>query len=234
MVPDISPNVVLLSGIVGSTAYGLRGPDSDTDRLGMYAAPTVQFHGLHPPVNKEASIVKHEPDFTLHEAGKFAKLCLGGNPTVMELLWLNSYETLSPLGQEAIDMRTSFLSAKKVRDAYLGYATAQFARLENREDGSFSADTRKRTAKHARHLMRLCYQGYTLYASGLLVIELDRPEVFMEFGEAVASGPVGMALAKSMISGYEEKFDSTTSVLPDQPDEPAVEKWLQRVRAAHL
>jgi hypothetical protein len=82
--------------------------------------------------------------------------------------------------------------------------------------------------------MRLCYQGYTLYASGLLVIELDRPEVFMEFGEAVASGPVGMALAKLMIKGYEEKFDSTTSVLPDSPDEPAVEKWLQRVRAAHL
>ena len=234
MIPDISPNVVLLSGIVGSTAYGLRGPDSDTDRLGMYAAPTVQFHGLHPPVAKAASIVKKEPDFTLHEAGKFAHLCLGGNPTVMELLWLNSYETLSLLGQEAIDMRTSFLSAKKVRDAYLGYATAQFARLENREDGSFSADLRKRTAKHARHLMRLCYQGYNLYASGLLIIELDRPEVFMEFGEAVASGPVGMALAKLMIKGYEEKFDSTTSVLPDSPDEPAVEKWLQRVRAAHL
>ena len=31
---------VLLSGIVGSTAYGLAGPDSDVDRLGMYAAPS--------------------------------------------------------------------------------------------------------------------------------------------------------------------------------------------------
>lgn len=235
MVPDISPNIVLLSGIVGSTAYGLAGPNSDVDRLGMYAAPTVQFHGLHPPVAKAASIVKKapEPDFTLHEAGKFAKLCLGGNPTVMELLWLKSYEVLSPWGREVVDIRTSFLSAKKVRDAYLGYATAQFKLLERRGNGTFAPDL-KDTSKHARHLMRLCHQGYILYSSGRLVIELNQPQVFMEFGEAVAAGADGLSLAKSMIAGYEEKFDSTTSVLPERPDEEAVEKWLRRVRAAHL
>ncbi len=38
---------VLLSGIVGSTAYGLAHAGSDIDRLGMFAAPTEQLHGLH-------------------------------------------------------------------------------------------------------------------------------------------------------------------------------------------
>lgn len=229
---DTNRNTVLLSGIVGSTAYGLAGPDSDVDRLGVYAAPTIAFHGLHPPVGKDASIVKNNPDITMHEAGKLAKLCLGGNPTVMELLWLKSYETLTPFGRELIGIRSSFLSAKKVRDAYLGYATAQFKRLESREDGSFSADTRKRTAKHARHLMRLCHQGFILYASGRLVIELENPEVFKEFGETVASGDI--QAARDLISKYEEKFDSIESVLPVFPDEPLVERWLRRVRAAHL
>lgn len=225
-------NTVLLSGIVGSTAYGLAGPDSDIDRLGMYAAPTRAFHGLHPPVAKSASIVSTDPDVTLHEAGKFAHLCLGGNPTVMELMWLPKYETITPLGRDLINIRSAFLSAKKVRDAYLGYATAQFARLERREDGSFSADTKKRTAKHARHLMRLCHQGFILYCTGKLVIALDDPEMFRRFGEQVAEGDI--EAAKNMLEGYEVSFDRARTVLPDRPDEALVESWLQRVRAVHL
>ena len=45
--PDTPPNV-LLSGIVGSTAYGLDTKDSDVDRLGVFAAPTEKLLGLHP------------------------------------------------------------------------------------------------------------------------------------------------------------------------------------------
>lgn len=40
---------VLLSGVVGSTAYGLAGPHSDVDRLGVFAVATAALHGLHPP-----------------------------------------------------------------------------------------------------------------------------------------------------------------------------------------
>lgn len=223
---------VLLSGIVGSTAYGLNGPDSDVDRLGTYAAPTEAFHGLHPPLAKAASIVQTNPDSTMHEAGKLAHLCLNGNPTVLELLWLDEYEVLTPLGQELIDIRSSFLSAKGVRNAYLGYATQQFARLERRGDGSFSADTRKRTAKHARHMMRLCHQGLVLYASGRLVIRLSEPQLFVNFGERIANGDV--EAARRLIVAYEEKFDDASSALPDRPDERSVERWLLRVRAQHF
>ena len=224
---------LVLAGIVGSTAYGLAGPDSDVDRLGVYAAPTIQFHGLHPPIGKQASVVVTNPsDATYHEAGKLAHLCLGGNPTVMELLWLPEYETITPLGRDLIMIRNEFLSAKKVRDSYLGYATAQFNRLERREDGSFSSDTRKRTAKHARHLMRLCHQGFILYSSGRLVIRLENPQAFKDFGESVSSGDI--QLARDLISTYEEKFNDTETVLPERPDETVVEKWLHKVRSVNL
>ena len=79
------PGTVLLSGVVGSTAYGLDTPDSDTDRLGIFAAPTVAFHGLHKP---QESHVTTSPDATFHEAAKWVRLALGGNPTVTELVWL--------------------------------------------------------------------------------------------------------------------------------------------------
>src|SRR5690349_9856111 len=205
---------ILLSGIVGSTAYGLAHEGSDVDRLGMFAAPTEELHGLHRP--QESHVTTH-PDRTLHEAAKWCRLALGGNPTVMELVWLPDelYEVRTPLGDELIGIRSSLLSAKRVRDAYLGYATQQFKRLYERGDGSFSADTRKRTAKHARHLMRLCQQGYLLYTTGRLEIRVDDPQEYFDFGEAVARD--GMA-ALPVLEEYEALFDAATSPLPQRPD----------------
>ena len=130
---------VLLAGIVGSTAYGLAGPQSDVDRLGIFAAPTIALLGLDAPTQ---SRVTTRPDVTQHEAGKAARLLLTANPTVTELLWLpeNLYETRTPLGAELIDIRSAFLSAQRVRDAYLGYASQQLRRLVNREDSSLPSD----------------------------------------------------------------------------------------------
>lgn len=220
---------VLLSGVVGSTAYGLAGPHSDVDRLGTFAAPTVAFHGLRFPPE---SHVTTAPDQTLHEARKYAALALAGNPTVMELLWLPAYETETELGRALVDIRSAFLCAGRVRDAYLGYATQQFRRLESRGDGSFSADTRRRTAKHARHLYRLCHQGLHLYRTGDLLIQLDDPGRFRAFGEQVAAGDV--EAARTLLAQFEAAWDSARSPLPARPDEGAVEYWLLAVRTAHL
>ncbi|MDG6103472.1 nucleotidyltransferase domain-containing protein [Dactylosporangium aurantiacum] len=227
----MTPDNVLLAGIVGSTAYGLAGPGSDIDRLGMYAVPTVALHGLRQPAE---SIVSTHPDVTFHEARKYCSLALGGNPTVSELLWLPDelYETRTALGEELIAVRSSLLSAKRVRDAYLGYATQQFRKLESRGDGSFSSETRHRTAKHARHLLRLCWQGYTAYTTGVIHIRLDDPQRFLDFGERVAGGDIDAA--RRMLADYEAAFDATPGVLPAEPDERVAEDWLRRVRAAFL
>src|SRR5574341_1930670 len=219
---------ILLSGSVGWTAYGLAREGSDVDRLGVFAARTEAFHGLHTP---QESIVEKDPDVTMHEVGKWCRLALGCNPTVMELVWLpdHLYETRTPLGDDLISIRQSFLSASRVRDAYLGYATQQFKKLESRADGSFSADLRKRTAKHARHLKRLCTQGLELYTTGQLTLKVENPQAYHDFGEAVAQDP---APAAELIKGYEAAFDLATSPLPDRPDERVVEEWLRQVRRA--
>ncbi|WP_328404375.1 nucleotidyltransferase domain-containing protein [Streptomyces sp. NBC_00390] len=218
---------ILLSGIVGSTAYGLAREGSDVDRLGVFAAPTEDLHGLHPP---KESHVTTAPDSTLHEVAKWCRLALRGNPTVNELVWLPDelYEVRTPLGDELIGLRASLLSAKRVRDAYLGYATQQFKRLYDRGDGALCADTRKRTAKHARHLKRLCGQGYELYATGHLSIRVDDPDEYYRFGEQVAADAMA---ALPLLQHYEQAFDETRSALPEQADEAPAEAWLRRVRA---
>jgi len=225
--PAVTVTNILLSGIVGSTAYGLAREGSDVDRLGMFAAPTEELHGLHRP---KESHVGTAPDHTLHEAAKWCRLALGGNPTVMELVWLPAelYEVRTPLGDELIGIRTSFLSAGRVRDAYLGYAGRQFRRLEARCDGPLSGGARKRVAKHARHLKRLAHQGLELYATGSLTIRVEVPEEYHDFGDRVAADP---AVARRLLRSVETAFDETRGVLPDGPDERVVEAWLRRVRA---
>ena len=91
-------------------------------------------------------------------------------------MWLPGelYDVRTEAGDELIALRGAFLSAERVRDAYLGYASQQFTRLVNKGSGEVP---RARIAKHARHLARLAHQGRDLYATGQLNVRLDEPAV---------------------------------------------------------
>ncbi|HEV3355378.1 MAG TPA: nucleotidyltransferase domain-containing protein [Pseudonocardiaceae bacterium] len=212
------PGTVLLAGIVGSTAYGLAGPDSDVDRLGVFAAPTLSLLGLDAPAPSRVTV---QPDVTMHEAGKAARLLLSANPTVTELLWLPTelYERRTPLGAELVEIRLAFLSAKRVRDAYLGYAHQQFRKLLRGN----------RAAKPARHFRRLLDQGLALYTTGSLTVPLADPQSYLDFGERVAADP---EQAGSVLADAQTTFDRTRSALPVEPDRDRVQDWLLRVRNA--
>ncbi|MFD0277758.1 DNA polymerase beta superfamily protein [Kitasatospora sp. NPDC127111] len=221
-----TPGTVLLSGVVGSTAYGFAHAGSDVDRLGLFAAPTEDFHGLHRPAE---SHVTTEPDVTLHEAAKWCRLALTCNPTASELAWLPDelYETRGPLGEELISIRASFLSAKAVRNSYLGYADQQFRKLLTRDTSD--PVTRRRAAKHGRHLVRLVEQGVRLHETGENVVRLPDPERIRELGERIADHP---ADAEPLLAAAAERF-ARPGVLPAAPDPRPAEAWLRRVRAAH-
>jgi hypothetical protein len=225
------PGTPLLMGVVGSHAYGMATESSDVDVLGTYAAPTQDLVGLHPPPVRKATTHRAGPtvDVTWHEAGKLASLALGGNPSAMELLWLESYQLTTPLGWELVSLRRRMLSRKRVKDAYLGFATQQFARLS--KDGRFPDVPTSRIAKHARHLLRLVEQGTHLWVTGHLVLRMPDPKRVLDFGDRVADGDV--AAASSVLFRARHTFENVNTVLPDVPDEAAVEAWLQKVRYEH-
>ncbi|MER6360016.1 nucleotidyltransferase domain-containing protein [Kitasatospora sp. NPDC001527] len=227
-VPPVSvpPGTVLLSGIVGSTAYGLAHAGSDVDRLGLFAAPTERFHGLHRPAESQVTTA---PDRTLHEAAKWCRLALGCNPTASELVWLpdDLYEVRTPLGEELIGIRRSFLSARAVRNAYLGYATQQFRKLRTRDTSDPAS--RARAAKHARHLVRLLDQAVRLHEAGHNLVRLPDPERVRELGERIADDP---DRAERLLTAAADRLDRP-GVLPERPDERPADAWLRRVRTAH-
>jgi predicted nucleotidyltransferase len=214
---------VLLQGVVGSTAYGLATPESDIDRLGIFAWPTTRWFDLTAP---RETLDSHDPDICLHEVAKACRLMLGGNPTVTEILWLDDYEMCTSLGADLVGIRHAFLSAERVRNAYLGYATQQFHRLLTR--GKFDSDIpERRVAKHARHLKRLIDQGFELYTTGELHVRLLDPQSYRDFGDAVAADP---QVAVPFMAMAEEAFARAKTVLPEKPDVALVESWLRMVR----
>lgn len=217
---------ILLQGVVGSVAYGLNGPGSDVDRLGIFAAPTAAFHGLAMPVE---SHVTTRPDSTLHEAGKFARLCLKCNPSVSELMYLPEYEYSTPLGEQLVAIRSAFLSAPAVAGAFLGYARDQLQKLRNRGDGRFDSDIpERRSLKNAVHVARLAEQGERLYITGELTVRLPDPDKTRAVGRFLLENPDRGIV---MLQAAEERMKRAGSPLPDRPDTATVEDWLHAVRA---
>ncbi len=222
----------ILRGIVGSCAYGLATPESDVDVMGVYLEPQETFLGLHPVQDKD--LTKHTTsatrDETFHEAGKFMRLALKSNPSILELLWLPdwAYEEISTAGEYLLDGRHWFASAELVKNAYLGYATQQFKLLERR--GDFGSDLKKRTEKHARHLYRLLIQGFGLYRTGELCVELDALEAAQvrEFGYRVGNGDLDMA--KATMAEYETLFNERKPHVRHEPNWEAANALLIEIR----
>ena len=223
--------IPLLRAVVGSTAYGLATPDSDVDVMEVFAYPTIELLGI---VEPPQTVVTTKPDSTAHEAHKFLKLALKANPSITELLWLPDalYEERADAGNRLISIRSALLSRKAVRNAYLGYATQQFRKLHERHGEGFGSVPKNRTEKHARHLARLCEQGYELYATGSMSVVLENPEWFHNFGREVAKEG-NLWKASEYLEEMGEKFDACTSVLPEQPDEKLAVQWLRSVRAEY-
>lgn len=222
----------LLTAVVGSHAYGLATPDSDVDRLTVAIAPSEQFFGFNPPVNRSGTWVEHEPeDHVTHELGKFLSLALKCNPSIMEVLWLPEWELMTPRGRELVNLRRAFLSRQAVRDAYFGYALQQFIRLKTRGDGTFSSDTRNRSLKHARHLIRLAKQGLALYTTGEMTVKVDDPEHVFQFAQDIVNDP---DIGESYLHRIGLMLDEADSPLPEKPASEEVEEWLKGTRLRHL
>lgn len=220
------PGKIIMQGITGSKAYGLDTPTSDTDIKGVFVEPTLNLVGLNKPDDTHVST---GPDLEYHELGKFLKLALQCNPSVIELMWLDDYQILETEFELIRSIRTDFLSTGRVIGAYGGYAMSQIKRLQDRGDGSFSSDTRKRTAKHARHLFRLLDQGMELLTTGGLHVRVANRDELFALGEMSVDKIVEEFHRKDTAFRLAEE----RSVLPDQPDYEKVDIYLRSIRQDH-
>jgi predicted nucleotidyltransferase len=213
---------IVLEAITGSKAYGLDHAKSDTDKMGIFVAPTVHVAGLG-WASKHESWSNAGPDgddYTLHEIGKYLKLVLKSNPTLVELLFLEDYELLSEEGKAMVDLRDKILYTEGIRSAYYGYAKAQAERVMR--------EYPLHKPKMARHCVRIALQGYELLTTGDTNVKVKDPEYFFGLDR------LDQTDLFNTLQDYVDIIDTATSVLRDEPDRKAVAAFLEDVRRNNL
>ena len=210
---------IILEAICGSHAYGLDTPESDIDLKGIFVAPTQEILSLRKP---NETIDKTNPDICYHEVEKFMRLAMKGNPTILEMLFLDEYKILTDEARLLIENRQYFLN-NVIYKSYGGYVIAQ-ARKLNRRGDSWDAGMKGRYAKHARHCFRLLDQGKQLLETGTMSVKVKNREELFALGDL---NP------EQMVNKFEESFkdfDKIQSILPDKPDYERLNSILLKIR----
>lgn len=206
----------VLAVVVGSRAYGLDTAASDTDRRGVFVAPTeLYWHFDKPPTHVTGPL---DEQFSW-EFERFCELALAANPTVLECLWSPLVEKATPIGRELLDARTAFLSRHAHR-TFLRYAEGQFRKMENHG---------ARNPKHVMHMLRLLLSGLHLLEHGEPMVRVDEHRDRLM---AVRSGSLPLdeveAWRVSLAARMDDALDR--SPLPDEPDRARIDALLHSVR----
>ncbi len=210
--------------IVGSRAYGLDEPGSDTDRRGFYLPPA----DLHWSLGGVPEQLENEPtQETYWEAEKFVSLALKANPNVLECLYSPLVEHATPIAASLLEQRAIFLS-RRLYQTYNGYVLSQFKRLEQdlRTTGALKW-------KHAMHLIRLLLNGMSTLREGELRLQVvEQRDQLM----AIRRGELSWEQINQWRLRLHAEFDQAYAVtsLPHQPDAMAANAWLLAARRSML
>ncbi|MGW4225470.1 nucleotidyltransferase domain-containing protein [Streptomyces bauhiniae] len=219
---DLVRDHTVYACVMGSRAFGLATDASDTDRRGVFLAPTPLFWRFEkPPTHVEGP---GEERFSW-ELERFCELALRANPNILECLHSPLVEHLDDTGRELLSLRGAFLS-RQVHATFTGYALGQRRKLD--------ADIRVTGAprwKHAMHLLRLLTSARDLLRTGELRLDVgEEREALL----AVKRGEVGWPEIEARMARLADETDAALrhTPLPAEPDEPRVADFLYRTRQA--
>lgn len=228
---------MILLSTVGSTAHGLNLPGTDDhDEMGVCIEPPSHVIGLD---LFEQDVFRTKPegvrsehgdtDRTIYSARKFCRLALGGNPSILTLLFVEPDKT-TRWGDELRQMAPAF-AARSAGRAFLGYATQQRQRLLG-ERGQMNVKRPELVMKHgydtkyAMHMLRLGFQGIEYLETGKLTLPM--PEEERAFVFKVREGGVDLNDVLTAAGDNERRIEDLldTSPLPPKPDREFVNDWL--------
>jgi len=219
---DLVRHHTIYACVMGSRAFGLATEDSDTDRRGVFVAPTPLFWRFEkPPTHVDGPL----PEQFSWELERFCELALRGNPNILECLHSPLVVQVDDTGRELLSLRGAFLS-RRAHDTFTRYALSQRRKLD--------ADVRTTGAprwKHAMHLLRLLAAAGDLLRTGELRLDVgDQREYLLAVKRGEVSWPRVEARMTRLAAEAEEALRHTP--LPAEPDHARVADFLYRVRRA--
>jgi len=153
----------------GSHAYGTNTPESDRDVRGIWLPKMEEYLGMKDP----EEIRDNTEDTVYFPIRKFFLLAKACNPNILEWLWMPAHCVLkiAPEGALIVKNRDLFVSAKRIYDAFRGYAQSEFLAVSsvNKKTGA----KRKRdiekfgfSPKNAMNMVRLMEEGIEYLETG--------------------------------------------------------------------
>lgn len=127
--PWLTENTILLVR-AGSHAYGTNTSTSDLDFRGVCYAPLEYYLGF---LNNFEQVESKDPyDLAIFELQKFIKLTVGGNPSMLESLFIKDDDVIfsNEFGDLLRENRKLFVS-KKCQQTFGGFAKSQLHRIKN-------------------------------------------------------------------------------------------------------
>ncbi len=211
---------VMYRCVIGSRAYGLETEDSDTDLRGIYLAPAdLQWSLYGAPEQFEDNAAQS----CYWELQKFLTMALKANPNILECLYSPLVDKLTPVGEELLAIRDSFLS-QMIFQTFNGYAMSQFKKIE--QDRRNQGQIRW---KHAMHLLRLLISGAGALREGRVPV---RVEAHRDRLLALKRGEISWeeveAWRQVLHLDFEKALQATK--LPERPDYEAANEFLIKAR----
>lgn len=206
---------------------------------GLSTSATVEFEQFHRHTvwDRPGGLANRsgagDLDVVVYSARKWCRLALGGNPSVLLLLFVPDAEIVyrDEIGVELTANADRFVS-QLAGERFLGYLQAQKAAMT----GQIGAHTNRPElvaehgydTKYAMHALRLGMQGIELLTTGR--ISLPVPEPDRTYLRSVRRGGVALPEVLDAVAGVEQRLMAlrTSSGVPPEPDRAWVDDWLHR------
>jgi uncharacterized protein len=217
------PQKIIFAKLWGSRSHNTELPTSDWDFSGVYLTKTRDILSFR---QQSDTLDGNDPDYQLHEAGKFCTLLLKGNPAIIEMLFTEKMCFESPEWLRLKSLRKKFLS-KQVVEQYIGYATGQLRKLQN----GIGLHTRggKYSEKWAYHLVRLLQDALRIVRGGYPIVWKDNSDrdFLMRIRNEKFTWKEIEVIANNLLAELEVQ---KPWMLPDQGDADLLEEWLVTTR----
>lgn len=230
-VAKLQPEQIILIAQAGSHMYGLATPTSDVDFLVIYAEPSQKVLGRCKEIkdNFESRGPSKLLEYGAYEARLFGEMLLKGSVIILELVFGDNHNYMSPMWKELIKQRKCFVTEKGIQQ-YLGLIQNNYKMLEKERE--VAAKERK-----------LLYQIFHKSDAVERMMNGDIPNVqctgeLREFIMNIRTRPleneydrnVLLTKAKQKIDGLLTSLAARKTRLKENMDFCAVTEWLLRVR----
>ena len=209
----------------GSKAYGIDVEGSDDDYLGVFIPRLRDFVSLEGL--ERDTYAGNDPDYTVHELGKFCRLALKGNPAILETLWNPDIVECDSWGRRLIALRSTMIHRGSL-DVYVEYAEAQLKKMVRGQGLHAKGGTYN--GKYGAHLVRLLHSGIALAATGEVIVRVPPPlaALLIEIRTGKRSMEDVQELAGPLLDQLRRL--ASTNGLPERPDAEAVDALVREAR----